>query len=142
MKKIALIRSEYYHNIMEGLVNDFYSYGEKNDLDYQYDEYFVAGSMEIPFALKLLLEKGEYDGVAVFGCIIQGETYHNEIIQNSIHSQLAQLSLEYMMPIGYGILTVKTKEQALARSIGEMSRGHEALAALESIFTIFDKQDA
>ena len=138
MKKVALIRSEYYHEIMEGLVSDFYNYAQKNDLNYDFHEYFVAGSMEIPFALKMLLEKGGYDGVAVFGCVIQGETYHNEIIQNSVHYQLANLSMEYNVPLGYSILTVKTEEQAKERSIGAKSRGHEAIAALESLFTLFD----
>ncbi len=136
MKKIAIIRSEYYHDIMDGLLADFYDYGKTHDLKYEFKEFFVVGTMEIPFAMKLIVEEGGYDGVAVFGCVIMGETYHNEIIQNSVHNQLASLSLEYRVPVGYSILTVKNREQALARSIGAKSRGHEALAALESIFNV------
>lgn len=139
MKNIAVIRAEYYDDVMKGLLDDFYKYAQENNLDYDFKEFYVAGSMELPLAVKLLMEKGDFDGFAVFGCVIEGETFHNQVIQNNVYQSINQLSLDYSKPVGFGVLTVKTMSQAIERSIGLKSRGHEAMAALESLFGVIDK---
>ena len=89
--------------------------------------------MEIVYKVKQLLQQNEFDAIAVYGCVIEGETFHNHLIQNNVYYFLMQLSLEFMCPVGYGILTVKNYEQALERSIGKKSRGKEAIEAIQSI---------
>lgn len=139
MKKIAVIRAEYYDDVMQGLLDDFYKYSDENQLNYEFVEFYVAGSMELPLAVKFLMEKGEFDGYAVFGCVIEGETFHNQVIQDNVYQSINQLSIDYIKPVGFGVLTVKNMSQAIERSIGSKSRGHEAMAALESLFSLMDK---
>jgi len=131
MKKIAIVYSDYYKDVTQGLLDSALS--KSDELNYEVSTYRVSGCMEIVFRVKELLLEKKFDAVAVYGCVIEGETFHNHLIQNNVYQFLMQLSLEFMCPIGFGILTVKSYEQALARSIGDKSRGHEAIEALDSL---------
>jgi 6,7-dimethyl-8-ribityllumazine synthase len=72
---------------------------------------------------------GDYDALVALGAVVRGETYHFEIVANESAAGLASVQLEFGIPIGNGILTTETDEQALARADG---KGHDAaLAALE-----------
>lgn len=77
----------------------------------------------------------KFDAYVTYGCIIEGESYHNFVLQESIYHHLLGLSLEFMKPIGFGILTLKSYEQALARSIGPKARGREALEAVHALLS-------
>jgi len=131
MKKIAIVYSDYYKEITDGL---FASFNElNNELGYEVEKFRVAGSMEIPLKCKQLMLQGQFDGYCVYGCIIEGETYHNFVLQDAIYQHLLGLSLEFMKPVGFGILTVKNYQQALNRAVGPKSRGKEALEAVNSL---------
>lgn len=131
MKKIAIIYSDYYKDVTNGLLNSALELCD--ELNYEVTKFRVCGCMEIVYKVKQILQQNEYDAVAVYGCVIEGETFHNHLIQNNVYHFLMQLSLEFMCPIGFGILTVKNYEQAVVRSIGEKSRGKEAIEAIQSI---------
>ncbi len=87
---------------------------------------------------RALVRSGAFDAVAVLGCIIKGETEHDRFIAQAICESIADLSAHSGVPIGLGVLTVNTAEQALARAGGEQgNKGAEALAAaLETLTTI------
>ncbi len=69
--------------------------------------------------------------VVALGCVIRGETPHFHYISRSVTDALLQLSIQSGVPVGYGLLTTETKEQALARASGADNKGREAaLAAL------------
>ena len=55
--------------------------------------------------------------------------------QDSIYHHLLGLSLEFMKPVGFGILTVKNYDQALARAVGPKARGAEALEAVHKLLS-------
>lgn len=131
MKKIAIVYSDYYKDVTNGLLTSALELC--NELDYEVTKYRVCGCMEIVYKVKQILQQNEFDAVAVYGCVIEGETFHNHLIQNNVYYFLMQLSLEHMCPVGFGILTVKNYEQALARSVGPKSRGREAIEAIKSI---------
>jgi|SaaInlStandDraft_2_1057019.scaffolds.fasta_scaffold298863_1 6,7-dimethyl-8-ribityllumazine synthase len=131
MKKIAIVYSDYYKDVTNGLLTSALELC--NELDYEITKYRVCGCMEIAYKVKQILQQNEFDAVAVYGCVIEGETFHNHLIQNNVYYFLMQLSLEHMCPVGFGILTVKNYEQALARSVGPKSRGREAIEAIKSI---------
>ena len=89
----------------------------------------VPGALEAPLALQRMAQTGEYDALIALGAVIRGETYHFEIVANQSASGLSGVQLEFGIPIGNGILTTDTDEQARARAD---TKGREtALAALE-----------
>ena len=96
--------------------------------NYEYDIIFAPGCFEIPFFIKKNINN--YLGFIALGCVIRGETYHFEIIANECGRKIIDLSLEFNKPIGFGILTCETFEQAFIRSdILQKNKGGEAANA-------------
>ncbi len=96
----------------------------------------VPGSYELPMGAKLVLGSSEkQDAVICLGCVIQGQTKHDDYINHTIARSINQLSLVSGVPVIFGVLTTNTKEQAIARADGSHgSKGAEsATAALKMI---------
>lgn len=94
----------------------------------------VPGSMEVVYALNLLVKRADkYDAIIVLAAVIQGETYHFNVIANEIGKAVAHFNTVSEIPITFGVLTTETVEQALNRSgIKHGNKGFEAaMAALE-----------
>lgn len=86
----------------------------------------VPGAVEIPLAAKVLLEKG-CAGVVALGAVIRGETSHYDYVCNSVERGISQLMLDTGKPIGFGVLTTETEEQAFERAGGKMgNKGADA----------------
>ena len=101
----------------------------------------VPGALEIAPAIKLVIDKSikkpMFDGFIALGCIIKGETYHFEIVANESSRALTDLSLNYSIPIGNGILTVSNLDQAIKRSDPLQSdKGADAAMACISLINI------
>jgi len=80
--------------------------------------FYAPGAFEIPLVLKKLCKKkgkDKFDGTIALGCVIKGETAHFEYISNEVTRSIAQLNLEFEIPIAFGVLTCYTPEQAFAR---------------------------
>lgn len=94
---------------------------------------WAPGGYEIPLVVKAALERGSIDGVIALGCVLKGATSHNDHIASEVTKGLAQLSLEYNLPVSFGVLTPDTTEQALERAGLKMGNkgGEAALAAIE-----------
>jgi len=94
----------------------------------------VPGSFELPLAAKYALESGA-DAAVVLGVVLRGETPHFDYVCQGVTSGVMQLSLSMGKPIGFGVLTVDTIAQAVARAGGTGSKedkGYDsAIAALE-----------
>ena len=87
----------------------------------------VPGSYEIPVVAANLIRAGEVDGVIALGCIMKGETMHDQFLANAVFQSLSLLSIETGIPVTVGILTVNNREQAETRSGDtDMNRGREA----------------
>ena len=84
----------------------------------------VPGSFELPFAAKCLLKAKKTDAVICLGCVIRGETKHDDYINNAIASGITQLSLVSDKPVIFGVLTVNDHQQAIDRSGGKLSLIH------------------
>lgn len=100
------------------------------------DVVWVPGSFEIPVAAKHLLKKGGYDGLIALGCVLRGSTPHNQYIAGEVTKGLAQLGMETGVPIGFGVLTPDTMEQALERA--GMKAGNKGAEAAESVIEMAD----
>lgn len=93
---------------------------------------WVPGSFELPYGCQKLILDKRPDIVIALGCVLKGETKHDEYIANAVAHGLMRLSLDYKLPVAFGVLTPNTLEQAKARSEGKFNKGREAaLAALE-----------
>jgi 6,7-dimethyl-8-ribityllumazine synthase len=96
---------------------------------------WVPGAWEIPLAAQRMAESGSYVAVLCLGCVIKGETTHDEHINRQVSLNLGQLALDTGLPVAFGVLTVNTLEQAIHRAGGNVgNKGQEcAEAALEMV---------
>jgi 6,7-dimethyl-8-ribityllumazine synthase len=100
----------------------------------------VPGALEAPLVLQRMAQSGEFDALVAIGAVIRGETYHFEIVANESARGVAEVALQFGIPIGNGILTCDTDEQARARM---HTKGYEAAhAALEIANLVDDLDDA
>lgn len=74
----------------------------------------VAGSFELPLAAQLAFEEG-FDIAVVVGLVLRGETPHFDYVCQGVTQGVMDVSLKFSKPIGFGVLTVNTIEQAIAR---------------------------
>ena len=96
------------------------------------DVFDVPGAFELPLAAKFAAESGRYDGVACLGAVIRGETDHYDWVCAEAARGIQDVQLSTGVPCAFGVLTVDTLEQALARSGGDRrdSGRHAAEAVL------------
>ncbi len=88
---------------------------------------WVPGSFELAYAARRLAETGHFDAVICLGCVIKGETDHNEYINHQAAAGIARVSDETGVPAIFGVLTPSNVEQALARAgEGTTNKGYEA----------------
>ena len=96
----------------------------------QVDVVRVPGAWELPLAARVLAARGGYAVVVALGAVIRGETAHFDYVAGEASRGLMEVALRYGIPVGFGVLTCDTLEQALARAGGEAgNKGHEAVAA-------------
>ena len=97
--------------------------------------YYVPGAFELPLIAQKVAALKEYDAIIALGAVIRGGTPHFEFVAGECTKGLAQVSLEYGLPITFGVLTVDTIEQAVERSGTKAgNKGAEAAtAALEMV---------
>jgi 6,7-dimethyl-8-ribityllumazine synthase len=128
--KIAIVASEYNSVIMDRLIA-----GAKRALkDNEQVTIRVPGSFELPLAVKRAALSKKYDAVVALGCVMRGETPHFEYISSAVSHGLEQVTLETGIPVGFGVLTVNTVQQAMDRCGDSANKGFEAAAtALEMI---------
>jgi 6,7-dimethyl-8-ribityllumazine synthase len=128
--RLLIVEARYYNHIADALMA-----GAKGVLDEAgatYDVVTVPGALEIPGAIAVAADapknkKQPYDGYVALGCVIQGETYHFEIVSNESARGIMDLTMQRHLAIGNGILTVDTEAQAKARIGG--AHGHKGVDA-------------
>ncbi len=107
-----------------------------------WDSIIVPGALEIAPAMAIALDAAEkkkqpYDGAVALGCVIQGETFHFDIVAMQSARALLDLSLARRFPIGNGILTVDNEPQAWARArLTEGDKGGDAVRAALTLIEI------
>lgn len=95
----------------------------------------VPGAFELPLAAQRLAKSRKYDGITALGAVIRGQTPHFDFVCGECASGLNRVSLEYGVPVGFGLLTCDTVDQALDRAGGKSgNKGADAvLATLEMV---------
>jgi len=126
--RVAVVAASWHEDVMAGLLAGAHRY--LAEVGAQVDEYRVPGSFEIPVVAARLA--ATHDVVVALGVIIRGGTPHFEYVCSAVTDGLGRVALDSGTPVGFGILTCDTVEQALDRSGGpgaDEDKGREAAAA-------------
>ena len=144
---MAVVASRFNEPIVKKLVDGALEALVKYGVLYEdIDVVWVPGAWELPIAARWLLASERYDGVVAVGAVIRGDTAHFDYIAGEASRGLANVSIDTETPIGFGVLTCDTDEQAEARAGGDHgNKGFDAaVAALEMVdlLTRLDPDDA
>ena len=124
--KILIVSANYYKEISKNLELGASKTLKENG--YEYEIINAPGCFEIPYLIKKNIDI--FKGFISLGCIIKGDTYHFEVIANETSRKIMDLSVEFNVPIGFGILTCYDLEQAIIRSdVNQKNKGQEAAIA-------------
>lgn len=133
-RRIAVVASRFNESItralVEGALEALVKHGTSFD---DIDVVWVPGAWELPLAVRAAIMSERYDGVVALGAVIRGDTPHFEYVAGEASRGLAAATVESEIPVGFGLLTCDTLEQAQERSGGAHgNKGWDAaLAALE-----------
>jgi 6,7-dimethyl-8-ribityllumazine synthase len=127
-RRFALVASRYSRIVTEKLVQGaldcLRQHGAAED---GLEVIWVPGSFEIPLAAQAAARSGRYDAVLGLGCIIRGETSHNEHIAREVSHGLFQIGYDTGVPTILGVITADTAEQAIERAgMKGGGRGYDA----------------
>jgi 6,7-dimethyl-8-ribityllumazine synthase len=135
-RRMVVVASRFNEPIVKKLVDGALDALVKHGVSFDdIDVVWVPGAWELPLASRWLLASERYDGVVAVGAVIRGDTAHFEYIAGEMSRGLADASADSETPIGFGVLTCDTDEQAEARAGGEHgNKGWDAaVAALEMV---------
>jgi 6,7-dimethyl-8-ribityllumazine synthase len=94
------------------------------------DVVWLPGAFELPVAAAAAAESGRYTCLVALGAVIRGDTPHFEYVAGAAAQGLTDVAVRYTLPVGFGVLTVDTLQQAIDRAGGAAgNKGHEAAAA-------------
>ncbi|MEU3280461.1 6,7-dimethyl-8-ribityllumazine synthase [Streptomyces antibioticus] len=128
--RVAVIAAQWHEKVMDGLVDG--ALRALHDLGIDEPTLLrVPGSWELPVVAKALAGRG-YDAIVALGVVVRGGTPHFEYVCQGVTQGLTQVSVDTGVPVGNGVLTCDTEEQALDRAGLEGSnedKGHEAVTA-------------
>lgn len=134
--KIAIISSSFRKEVSDNLEkNCLATLANKGIEKSRIDIFRVPGSWEIPLVAKILAKKGVYSVIIVFGAIVKGDTYHFEQISTECARGCMRVSLQYEIPVVFGVLSVYDIKDAIERATNRKeNKGVEAAeTALEMI---------
>ena len=137
MAKFLIVEARFYAHL-----NDMLVAGAKAALQtegHEVEVLTVPGALEVPGAIALAAESGEYAGFVAIGVVIRGETYHFEIVAGESARAIMALTMDGIA-IGNGILTVENEEQALVRADpSQKDKGGEAAKAALALLALGER---
>lgn len=138
--RAVIVAASWHQQVMDGLVGG--AERAAKDAGIQYTVVRVPGTFELPVASARLA--ADYDVVVALGVVIRGGTPHFDYVCQGATAGLMDVSLLTGKPVGFGVLTCDTEEQALDRAGLDGSsedKGYEAMsAALETAVTLAKNQ--
>ncbi len=136
-KKFAVIVARFnsfvVESLVEGALDTLERHGEVSESDITLVR--VPGAYELPVVAKKLAATGKFDAIIALGAVIRGGTPHFDFVAGECNKGLAQVSLDYTLPVAFGVITTDSIEQAIERSGTKAgNKGAEAaLSALEMV---------
>ena len=146
-KKIIVVKTKYHSLITSSIVFDFINNMEKGDkikageFQKQLGIIDAPGCFELPLITKKILDAYSPKLILTVGCIIKGDTKHDEYLASTVINGIRNLSLQYNTPIINGILTTDNEQQAIDRAGKKYQKGMEFAESVKEMINIFDKFD-
>ncbi len=134
--KIGIIVSRWNSFITERLLEGAIDMLERHGIEgSQIDVVYCPGSFEIPLVASKLAEKGKYHAIICLGVVIRGSTPHFDFIAGTTSRGISDVMLKYQIPVGFGVLTTDSIEQAIERAGTKAGNkgGEAAMTVLEMI---------
>ncbi|MFY0673477.1 MAG: 6,7-dimethyl-8-ribityllumazine synthase [Bacteroidia bacterium] len=130
---VAEWNSEITHTLKDGAFETLIGLGVPKE---NIKTFEVSGAFELPLGLNYLIEKGGFDALIGIGCLVKGETPHFHYISEVVSHRLSEMSVQHNLPIGFGLLTVNTYQQALDRAGGKYgNKGQECAEAVANLLS-------
>jgi 6,7-dimethyl-8-ribityllumazine synthase len=127
--KYAIVVGRFYEDLAEKLVSSALATFE--EAGGEVDVFDVPGAYELPLAARYCADSKRYAGVAALGAVIRGETSHYDYVCGECARGLMDVSLQTGVPCAFGVLTVESMDQALARAGGgKRDQGRHAAEAV------------
>lgn len=135
-----VVESRFYGDIADQLAQG--AEAVLDDAGVSYERFAVPGALEIPAAFRFAVKSREFnpvrrrfDAYIALGCVIRGETSHYDLVCRESARALQELTAEFTLAMGYGILTCENMDQATERAAVDKGNkgGVAAQAALEMI---------
>jgi 6,7-dimethyl-8-ribityllumazine synthase len=105
------------------------------------EEFDVPGAFELPLAARYAAESGRFDAVVALGAVIRGETDHYDYVCGEAARGIQDVQLRTGVPVGFGVLTVDSMEQALAR-VGDGAKRDSGAHAAEAVLASLAVKEA
>ena len=141
--EFALVASRFNSFIVDqleaGAIDALVRHGAKKE-----DIYLVKapGAFELPIVVQKLAASNKYDAIIALGAVIRGGTPHFEYVAGECVKGIAQVSLQYSIPVSFGVLTVDTLEQAIERAGTKAgNKGAEAALSAIEMVSLFNSLD-
>ncbi|MDH5183618.1 MAG: 6,7-dimethyl-8-ribityllumazine synthase [Gammaproteobacteria bacterium] len=100
----------------------------------------VPGAFEIPLAAQAMAESDKYAGIIALGAVIRGSTPHFDFVAGECTKGLATVSMDHNIPMGFGVLTVDSIEQAIERAGTKAgNKGAEAAMTVVEMINVLKK---
>lgn len=135
--RVAVVVSRYNQLVTERLLDGARArLGELGVEAAAIDVVWVPGAFELPLAAAAAAGSGRYRAIVALGCVIRGETAHFDYVAGEAARGLQSVALSYRVPIGFGVLTTETFEQAVDRAGG--AAGNKGAEAAEAALRMVD----
>lgn len=129
--KIAIAATRFNDFIVSRLLSGAIDYLQRHGLDQELTVIRVPGAFELPIVCQKLARSGKFDGIVALGAVIRGATPHFDYVCAEASKGIAQVMLKSETPIGFGLLTCDTIDQAIERAGSKAgNKGCEAAAAM------------
>ena len=138
----AIVVGRFYAELADRLVEG--ARAELEDAGAERVEVFdVPGAYELPLGASYAARSGRYSGVVCLGAVIRGETDHYDYVCAEAARGIQEVQLRTGVPCGFGVLTVDTMEQALARSGGDKrDTGRDAARAVLTMAALRERLES
>ncbi len=138
--RIALVAARFNDFIVGHLIGGAVDYLERHGLDSDLTVVRVPGAFELPVVCRKLALSEKYEGLVALGAVIRGGTPHFEYVCAETTKGIAQVMLQSSIPVGFGLLTCDTIDQAIERSGSKAgNKGAEAAAAMLETIRVMEQ---
>lgn len=127
---VAVVTASWHTAVMDGLLTGATQTLER--VGATFEVFTVPGSFELPVVAQACARSGTFTAIVALGVVIRGGTPHFDYVCSAVTDGLTQVALDSGMPVGFGVLTCDTEQQALDRAGlagSRESKGEEAVLA-------------